>query len=100
MKQYLLMKFIKWLLFGIAFSQQNITRDFKPRVYTRITINHVQHAVIDFLMQNNINNCYQFLEEHSHMILKCWGGEFWEKKQLFEVDIIVRKEYLSNKITY
>ena len=93
------MKLIKWLAF-MAAAQQNITRDFKPRVYTRITINHVESRVRDFLMENNINNCYQFLEDNSHMILKCWGGEFWEKKQLFEVDIIVRKEYLSNKITY
>ena len=93
------MKLIKWLAFTAA-AQQNITRDFKPRVYTRITINHVESRVRDFLMENNINNCYQFLEDNSHMILKCWGGDFWEKKQLIDVDIIVRKEYLSNKITY
>ena len=93
------MKLIKWLAFTAA-AQQNITRDFKPRVYTRITINHVESRVRDFLMENNINNCYLFLEDISLMILKCWGGDFWEKKQLFEVDIIVRKEYLSNKITY
>ena len=73
------MKLIKWLAFTAA-AQQNITRDFKPRVYTRITINHVESRVRDFLMENNINNCYQFLEDNSHMILKCWGGDFWEKK--------------------
>ena len=77
------MKLIKWLAFTAA-AQQNITRDFKPRVYTRITINHVESRVRDFLMENNINNCYQFLEDNSHMILKCWGGDFWEKKQLFD----------------
>ena len=36
-----------------------------------------------------------FLEEHNHLILKCLGDRY-VSKQLFEVDIIVKKEFLSS----
>ena len=40
------------------------------------------------------SNCYQFQENENHLLLKCWG-DYWGIKQLFEVDIIVHKEYLK-----
>tara|TARA_B100000902_G_scaffold396097_1_gene456223 strand:- start:2113 stop:2406 length:294 start_codon:yes stop_codon:yes gene_type:complete len=73
----------------------NITRPFKPRTFTRINKGFVEQRIYFFLVENNINNCYMFLEEHNHLILKCLG-DYFLSKQLFEVDIIVKKEFLSN----
>ena len=79
-------------------SSSNVTRMYKPRVFSKIPEYMVEERINGFLIENDINNCYQFLEASSHLLLKCWGVVF-DKKQLFEVNIIVKKEYLD-KIGY
>tara|TARA_Y100000766_G_C18393737_1_gene359424 strand:- start:181 stop:468 length:288 start_codon:yes stop_codon:yes gene_type:complete len=79
----------------LTVNSNNITRPYKPRTFTRINKGLVEEVLYFFLIENDINNCYMFLEEHNHLILKCLGDRF-VRKQLFEVDIIVKKEFLSN----
>lgn len=81
----------------LVYSSNN-TRVYKPRLFTRLPEYMVGNRIVGFINENNIDNCYQFLEGPNHLLLKCWGMVFG-KKQLFEVNIIVQKEYL-NKIDY
>jgi len=90
--------FINYLFFIIFYSPfsngNNITRQSKPRVFFRFLEQNVADRLYNFLNDNNIDNCYQFQENENHLLLICWG-DYWGIKQLFEVDIIVHKEYLK-----
>ena len=44
----------------------------KPRLYTRIPQYLVDDRVSNFLNQNRITNCFEFLETETNLLLKCW----------------------------
>lgn len=84
------------IIYSVSLSNgNNMTRISKPRVFSRFLEENVENRLYNFLSENYIENCYQFLEKEDHLLLKCWG-DYWGIKQLFEVDIIVHKEYLKN----
>ena len=48
-----------------------INADNKVRVYQRIPENFVATAIYEFVKGNGINNCFQFQETESQLLLKC-----------------------------
>ena len=43
----------------------------KARVWNRIPEHSVNYRVIDFLNNNRINNCFEYIEEPTYLRLKC-----------------------------
>ena len=60
----------------------------KPRLYTRIPQHFVYERVRGFLNENQINNCFEYKESATNLLLKCWRDN-----QLVNVDINIDKEY-------
>ena len=61
---------------------------YKPRLYTRIPTFFVYDRVKVFLNKNQINNCFEYRESPTNLLLKCWRDN-----QLVNVDINIDKEY-------
>ena len=68
--------------------------DNKVRVWEPLLTNSIQDRLGDFLYSNNITNCYEFLEEPSHLLLKCWTNT-----DLVDVSILVKNKYRFLQIT-
>lgn len=83
------MKFLYIIYFFIYFLNNihNIV-GYKPRVYMRIPPHFVNNRVIEFLNTNRINNCFEFKESPTNLLLKCW-----RENQLVNVNINIDKEY-------
>ena len=80
----------------IIFTLLNITYNvmsYKPRLYTRIPEHFVYDRVRGFLNQNEINNCFEFRESPTNLLLKCWRDN-----QVVNVDINIDKEYQKRYI--
>ena len=54
----------------------------RVRVWDRIPQYFVDTRVSNFLNQNRITNCFEFLETETNLLLKCWRDN-----QLTDVDI-------------
>jgi hypothetical protein len=69
----------------------------QPRMWTRIPKFLVDDRVQNFLNQHRINNCYEFQESDTNLLLKCWKDE-----QLTDVSIQIkpgkRKRYYGISI--
>ena len=63
MKYFLIILFLTFIVSNKAFN--------KPRVWDRIPEHSVNYRVIDFLNNNRINNCFEYLEEPTYLRLKC-----------------------------
>ena len=61
---------------------------YKPRVYLRIPQHFVHDRVIQFLNTNRINDCFEFEESPTNLLLKCW-----RENQLVNVDINIDRKY-------
>jgi hypothetical protein len=74
---------MKWLyiiyFLSIIFSTNS---DDIPRVWNRIPQHNVNYRIIDFMNNNIINNCFEYLETSTHLKLKCWRDN-----ELINVDI-------------
>ena len=75
---------IVFTLFNIIY---NVT-SYKPRLYRRIPKHFVYDRVRGFLNHNQINNCFEFRESPTNLLLKCWRDN-----QLVNVDITIDKEF-------
>ena len=64
------------------------SNDNKVRVWQPLMTNLVQDRLDNFLYSNNITNCYDFLEDYNHLLLKCWTN-----KDLVDVSILVKNKY-------
>ena len=62
--------------------------DNKIRVWEPVMEQDVLSRLYNFLLANNITNCYEFEEERSHLLLKCWSNEF-----VVDVSIMTRNKY-------
>lgn len=82
------MKFIYIISFFIYFLNINNISAYKPRVYMRIPQHFVHDRVIQFLNTNRINNCFEFEESPTNLLLKCW-----RENQLVNVDINIDRKY-------
>ena len=59
----------------------------KPRLYTRIPQFYADNRVSNFLNQNRITNCFEFLETSTNLLLKCWRDN-----KLTDVSIYINPE--------
>jgi hypothetical protein len=75
------------IVFGLLNIIYNVY-SYKPRVYMRIPHHFVNDRVIQFLNTNRINNCFEFEESPTNLLLKCW-----RENQLVNVNINIDKEY-------
>ena len=82
------MKFIYIISFFIYFLNIHNISAYKPRVYMRIPQHFVHDRVIQFLNTNRINDCFEFEESPTNLLLKCW-----RENQLVNVDINIDREY-------
>ena len=84
-----MMKFLYIIAFFIYFLNiiHNITA-YKPRIYIRIPQHFVHDRVIQFLNTNRKNNCFEFEESPTNLLLKCW-----RENQLVNVDINIDRKY-------
>jgi hypothetical protein len=57
----------------------------QPRMWARIPKYLVDDRVQNFLNQHRINNCYEFQESDTNLLLKCWKDE-----QLTDVSIQIK----------
>lgn len=62
--------------------------DDKVRIWEPVVEQNVLERLYDFLMANNITNCYEFEEEQSHLLLKCWSNEY-----ILDVSIMTRNKF-------
>ena len=73
----------------------NTNCDNIPRLWNRIPQYNVNYRVIDFLNNNLINNCFEYVENHSHLKLKCW-----RENELINVDIKIKDYYQETDKIY
>jgi hypothetical protein len=70
---------------------------YKSRVWERIPEHSVNFKVIDFLNNNRINNCFEYLEEPTYLRLKCLRDnkltevgikidDFYEQRVYFKIE--------------
>jgi hypothetical protein len=64
-----------------------------PRLWNRIPEYSVNYRIIDFLNNNKINNCFEYIESPTHLKLKCW-----RENELTNIDIEINKNRFDNKI--
>ena len=64
----------------------------RARLYQRIPQYFVADAVYGFIQDNRLNNCFEYQETESHLLLKCWRDN---KLVDAELKIIDKKEKKS-----
>lgn len=69
---------LKFICIVYAYSTPN-----KSRIWERIPKNTVDNHVISYFNENNIVNCYKFLE-YNNLLLKCWVNN-----SLVDVSILI-----------
>ena len=65
--------FLLFLLFNNSYSQ----------LYHRVPKNDVSNVIDNFIYNNNLNDCFQYLERIDQLYLKCW-----KDNMLYDVEII------------
>ena len=67
----------------------------KPRVWDRV-YDDVYERALDFMDENGITNCFEYVEQDNYLRLKCWKDD-----QLMNVDITIkssfRRRYYASK---
>lgn len=61
------------------------------QLYNRIPKNYVDIRVKDFLIENKINNCFEYRESIDILLLKCW-----RRNELVDVKIDVVNKIFSS----
>ena len=62
--------------------------DDKIRIWEPVANQDVLYRLYSFLISNNITNCYEFQEETSHLLLKCWSNQY-----VLDVSIMTRNKF-------
>jgi len=71
--------------------------DDRPRVWDKIPQYYVDQRVQNFINQNRLTNCFEFIENDDYLKLKCWRDN-----QLTNVDIMInpgkpkKKHYVND----
>jgi hypothetical protein len=69
----------------------------RPRVWDRIPQFYVDQRVQNFINQNRLTNCFEFVENEQYLKLKCW-----KDNKLTDVDIMInpgkpkKKHYVND----
>tara|TARA_A200000159_G_C7049935_1_gene225735 strand:+ start:219 stop:503 length:285 start_codon:yes stop_codon:yes gene_type:complete len=88
------MKFFVTILF-VLLSFASATD--RPRVWDRIPQFYVDQRVQNFINQNRLTNCFEFVENEQYLKLKCW-----KDNKLTDVDIMInpgkpkKKHYVND----
>lgn len=64
----------------------------KPRIWLRIPPFFVKERVYNFIQTNMINNCFEFQETHTNLLLKCWRNN-----KIVDVNINIMDKYNNNR---
>ena len=86
------MKFL-YIIFYFFICLSTIQCDNIPRLWNRIPHYNVNYRILDFLNNNFINNCFEYVESPTHLRLKCW-----RENGLTNVDIEIDKDRYDNKM--
>ena len=70
----------------------NLVSAERARIWTRIPKFYVDDRVNNFLNQKRINNCYEFQETPTMLLLKCWRDN-----KLTNVQIEIKEERKKQK---
>lgn len=81
------MKHILFIIFYVL-SSLFCTHGSIPRVWERIPKYFVDNQVQNFLNENRITNCYNYLESPTNLLLKCWRDN-----SLVDVSIDIKPSY-------
>ena len=71
--------------------------DDKPRVWDKIPQYYVDQRVQNFINENRLTNCFEFIENDNYLKLKCWRDN-----KLTNVDIMInpgkpkKKHYVND----
>ena len=60
----------------------------KPRVWYRVN-DDVYERTLDFMDENGITNCFEYVEQDNYLRLKCWRDN-----QLMNVDIRINPSFI------
>ena len=69
----------------------------RPRVWDRIPQFYVDQRVQNFINQNRLTNCFEFVENEQYLKLKCWRDN-----KLTDIDIMInpgkpkKKHYVND----
>lgn len=62
----------KIMILKVIFMLLGIIEAERARVWTRIPKFYVDNRIKYFLNENNIQNCFEFRETPTNLLLKCW----------------------------
>jgi len=71
-----------------SFSSSYGGNSYNAKIWTRVPKYFVHERVYDFLGNNGITNCYEFLETPQTLLLKCWRD-----KSLTDVSITIETKH-------
>ena len=80
--------FLLIFLFLISF----VGADDKPRVWDKIPQYYVDQRVQNFINENRLTNCFEFIENDNYLKLKCWRDN-----KLTNVDIMINPDKPKKK---
>lgn len=86
---------ILYFLYYLLLLSCFIQADNKIRVYERIPKNFVATTVYNFLMDNDVNNCFSFQESETQLLLKCLRNN-----RLINAEINIYDSYKKNQYHY
>ncbi len=85
--------FVLFLFFLISL----VSGDNRPRVWDKIPQFYVDQRVQNFINENRLTNCFEFVENEQYLKLKCWRDN-----KLTNVDIMInpskpkKKHYVND----
>ena len=62
--------------------------DNKVRVWEPVIEQDVLGRLYEFLITNNVTNCFEFEEERTHLLLKCWSNQY-----MVDVSVMTRNQF-------
>ncbi len=90
--------FILYFCFTIPNILGYADNDGRSRIWTRVEENGINHKLYRFLVEQDIENCYEYREEPRLLRLRCLTSD---RHNLFDVDVHVyhRKDFMDYNYT-
>ena len=85
---YIIILLVIILAFNVGARFPEYGNDEKIRIWEPVAEQDVLGRLYEFLLTNNITNCYEFEEEQNHLLLKCWSNEY-----VLDVSIMTRNKF-------
>ena len=71
----------------------------KPRVWDKIPNFFVKERVYNFLNENRLTNCFQYIEKPNVLLLKCWADNTLKNVKIEIEGDTYKNKYYSQVIT-